>query len=1119
LKLIGTDHYGFKVSHVSDITLENIRVEDSGRTGVDLNNVTGATLSGIEVVNTVAGFGVMVFESDATLTDITTAGNPWGGVSVQTVDAPSNVTFSGSFAASEDVPLLLEKDPPHTGAITTSNIPSQFQYVVYALREGDDYMQWTYQETLGDAEALVGAFLASPSHTYGDVVIYDIAETNYYVIPGMLIQDAVDAATAGDTVNVAAGTYVEQVEIAKELTLQGAGSGTIIESPDNLTLFYTSSSDNYPIVYVHDTDGVTIRDLTVDGAGKGNANYRFQGIGYRNAGGTVDSVEVLDVRDTPFSGAQHGVALYVYNTDGQAREINVWDSTFSGFQKNAMALNANDTTPLTVDVRRNTVIGAGATTVTAQNGIQVWADLGSGTIANNTVSGIAYDDSSWVATSILSYYADLDIVDNTITGAHMGIYVIEGQGSIAGNNLTIEKIGGAGYGVIATDPPEAVPSPITDEDPEGKRLLDAGPLSGPLVLVVSNNVVSTSAADNVGTYGILAEAGYSPSGIDFTADGNAISGFQVGIYLWQCQGSCDTGTFTSASANYNDLSNNTYAIYSNVTVDGEYNWWDDPTGPSGEGPGRGDIVSDYVDYSPWCTNAACTTFAEEVVIPDGTSDDDIKTIVEGATSYSIITLPNEEFSVAGGFVLNNPYVTVKLQAGTVINASSPCFTVNADDTTITSVDVGGVCRPSGGDHGIVVGAPVNNLVVRGFEIDGSTTTTGDGIHIAYDVTNLQILELHIHDMGSDGIEYASGVTVSGVHEVQGNLFQDNADTGINNVGGPEYDVTYNSWGDVSGPNGTDGDGVSGNLDFTPWTHVDLSLATSGTPVADKVALNDLITYQIVMDAEEVYGADFTFDFDETYLTVDSITDSGLFAHPGTCDVSSVAEANANGAIDFCGQNNSEVAGTGQVVLTVVFEGTAAGVAHLNFPEDSDTFAMAPPSGASNWIYASALGETTVTVYELAGVSGRIDLQGRADDSGATLSFAEGDNQGYGPYAGTTGYWGTVTLSDVVYDSYVVTVSMERYLDVTVASGKSFTVDELSETLATLTLFGGDTDGDGAISTGDAATIGGAYGTIPGDAAWQADADINADDAVDVLDLVILGGNYDLTSVTAYAWTP
>ncbi len=184
------------------------------------------------------------------------------------------------------------------------------------------------------------------------------------------IQAAVDAASAGDQVNVAAGTYVEQVDIGKNLTLQGAGTSTVIESPDTLNVSFTTSSAKKAIVCAHDAMDVTVADFTVDGLGKGNVNYQFIGVAYRNAGGTVSGCDILNVRDTPFSGVQHGVGLYLYNDDLVTRNLDVLNNHLEGFQKNAMAINAGATTPLVVDVSGNTVVGAGATDVTAQNGIQ-----------------------------------------------------------------------------------------------------------------------------------------------------------------------------------------------------------------------------------------------------------------------------------------------------------------------------------------------------------------------------------------------------------------------------------------------------------------------------------------------------------------------------------------------------------------------------------------------------------------------------------------------------------------------------------------------------------------------------------------------------------------------------
>ncbi|MCE0445358.1 hypothetical protein LT493_10985 [Streptomyces tricolor] len=50
--------------------------------------------------------------------------------------------------------------------------------------------------------------------------------------PGQSIQKAVNAAKAGDTVFVLAGTYRESVTVKTAgLTLRGAGPGTVIQPP------------------------------------------------------------------------------------------------------------------------------------------------------------------------------------------------------------------------------------------------------------------------------------------------------------------------------------------------------------------------------------------------------------------------------------------------------------------------------------------------------------------------------------------------------------------------------------------------------------------------------------------------------------------------------------------------------------------------------------------------------------------------------------------------------------------------------------------------------------------------------------------------------------------------
>ncbi len=431
--------YGVKFGDQDGCYLDDVEVRNIYRTGVDILGATNLSVSNVELKDN-GGNGMQAVDArDVTFEDITTSGNAWGGVGIFTWGNYTplgtwGIVFTGTNSFGETaadvgsiyleegnyaVPASPEPITFSTDILDGADVTVQLADVTHTLNgESDNDNEYTrFYASLADAQT---AAAGTVSHILGGRYITELAGTNLYV-PANLggIQAAVDAANPGDVIHIDAATYVEQVVVDKNLTLDGAGAGsTIIESPATLSASFPSGTlNNYPVVYIHDAADVTVSNLTVDGLGLGNANYRFNGIAYRNAGGEVSSCEILDIRDEPLSGNQHGIGLYLYNDDAVARSLDVLDNEISGFQKNAMALNADAATAVTLDVTGNTVTGAGVlgSGLPAQNGIQASGALVTGTIEDNVVADIAYSGGSWVATSVLLYYGNFDVVGNSIS--------------------------------------------------------------------------------------------------------------------------------------------------------------------------------------------------------------------------------------------------------------------------------------------------------------------------------------------------------------------------------------------------------------------------------------------------------------------------------------------------------------------------------------------------------------------------------------------------------------------------------------------------------------------------------------------------------------------------------
>ncbi|TAK57427.1 MAG: T9SS type A sorting domain-containing protein, partial [Bacteroidetes bacterium] len=474
----------------------------------------------------------------------------------------------------------------------------------------------TYNFASVIANHTISASFAINDVVYVSATGNDATGNGTSMYPYQTIGKGVSEVISGGIVNVGAGTFEEQVEIVKPLTLQGTGAGTtFIKSPTTLTKFFATSSNNFPVVYVHGVDNVTVQNLTVDGAGRGNANYRFIGIGYYNAGGTINACDVKDVRNTPIDGSQHGTAIYAYVDNSTSRTVNVSNNTMSGFQKNGMALNGNN---LTATVTGNTITGAGAVDFIAQNGIQIGFGA-TGSITGNTVTGISYTPGTWVSTGILLYTPTGSIItsNNIVNQAQVGIYYLENGGEISDNTITatFAGIGNTSFWGIVADPggtPRAKPQPF-DEAVTANAKQQPKTSTAVIGTLVEGNTLTGD-----GTNGVALELdALGTETLNVTATNNTITGWAYGVYFYK-----EAGATLNATVNQNKIASNVVGAFDQTGVlqNAKNNWWGNASGPLDEKTlpgipdynnpdGLGNSVTSYVDYNPFYIDEGLTTLS------------------------------------------------------------------------------------------------------------------------------------------------------------------------------------------------------------------------------------------------------------------------------------------------------------------------------------------------------------------------------------------------------------------------------------------------------------------------------------------------------------------------------
>ena len=466
--------------------------------------------------------------------------------------------------------------------------------------------------------------------------------TQHNVPAGGCIQDTIDIASPGDTINVAAGNYNENVNVDKQITLQGAGRDVVTVTAQNTGAH----------VFGVGANNVNISGFTVTGAtGDWKAGIRLAN-GVQNcnifnntASNNYTGIYLYSSSNNALTGniansnTHYGIFLYISNNSntltGNTTNFNtsfgiyLWSSSnntltgniansnthygiylYSSSDGNALTENTcnentNNGIQLAYSSNNNTLTGNIANSNTGTYdyyGICLYSSSGN-TLTENIANSNGYGIYLWFSSN-----------NNTLTGnttnlnTNKGIYVDDSSGNTLTGN-TANSNNNIGIYLDGSSDNNLTGNTANSNTNEGIYLIES-----------SNNTLTGNTA-NLNAYGIYLRGYSSSPSSNNTLTGNTVSSnTSYGIYV-----SC----YSSGKVNCNNIVGNGGGVYNSGTgnpeLDATQNWWGDASGPThaSNSGGTGDAVSDRVDYSPWLGSPYGTS---------ATMYSDIKVWIEGAYS-------------------------------------------------------------------------------------------------------------------------------------------------------------------------------------------------------------------------------------------------------------------------------------------------------------------------------------------------------------------------------------------------------------------------------------------------------------------------------------------------------
>jgi len=293
------DDTGDAADSLTGFAMENVTVQGAGRSEIDLNGVDDSSLTNVTADGQgTAGVGIALSDStNITLTDITTTGNDWGSVGLFSAGnvwegGTNTITFEGSY--SHDEPTGIYADEENGTVVDQIDVSGIFAEVFKVKNDSyradaDDFTFFFDSEADAAAFAL-GLAPADDSIITGPHAATDVDNANsstFIVVEGMSIQEAIDKAQPGDTIEVRAGVYAENLTIDKALTFTGTGDVSI-EPASGTAIFIAPDVDGDISFDGIDLEGNGAASLGIDvqhGANVGTLSFNDGSVsGFANRG-------------------------------------------------------------------------------------------------------------------------------------------------------------------------------------------------------------------------------------------------------------------------------------------------------------------------------------------------------------------------------------------------------------------------------------------------------------------------------------------------------------------------------------------------------------------------------------------------------------------------------------------------------------------------------------------------------------------------------------------------------------------------------------------------------------------------------------------------------------------